>query len=627
MGEAVFAAGSAIYMLIVLLYSAHTYFSDTLTVLIDIYSLVYLAFMIVFSLFRKKRQFTKFSYAAFIVMLLIAAVSFTYLIRIQLSANSILGEAVNVGIAFAIIFPTTAIAVFGFYFIRTRPLKKYARTIGVVLLIAAIVLFFYYEIYGFGYKGVNADDETVLSYYAFKAMQSGHDPYGINIKSILMSNSTSYGFTLTTANKIVGYLDYPILFVLVLAPFYYLAHGSAGEVIYAANSAAYLAFIIVTILSFAAAVSKKRLKSFRMVLPAMVIFILYFVQILSVQYLIMAIALIAMFYSIDKWYAFAVLGLAATLQELLWIPIIFVLAYMAATDGTVRGAKTAIGAAAVFLLINGYFILQNPGIFLSHVIAPVNSYLVPFLLSPVPSLLMLFYPVSMHGLELVFYVSIAIGAVAVYISRNKVIIASMSLLAYFFLYHTLVAYFAFSITMLFFIAVMETDKEPKRAIKKHDKAGLNRNRRIRTGYAALSALAILLIFVVAYSHYSYLHYFGVNVSYEGMTDNGTYAVIGISNNGIEALNASIIEVYSTNSIEENTLGFSVSEPEYITNMSSCDSACMKLNYINYNILELLPKHSYRAKIFLPQNTSSLRCDIYTKYYYYECPAIIINKLS
>ena len=623
-GEAFFAAGSAIYMLVVLLYSSHAYFSDQLSIIIDVYSLTYLAFAMGFSLLRKKKHFVKFSLTALAVTTALAAISLAYMSSIPLIGNSAIGEAVNVGIVFAIIFPTLAISIFGFYFIRIKPLKKYARAIGAILLIAAIVLFFYYQLYGFGYKGVNADDETVLSYYAFRAMQAGNSPYGINIDNVLYHNSTKYGFTLTTENSIVGYLDYPILFVLVLAPFYYLAHGTASSVIYSANSEAYLIFLVLVILSFAAAVSKQRLKNFKSILPAIVIFLLYFVQILSVQYLIMAIAMIALFYSIDKWYAFAIFGIAASLQELLWVPILFALAYIAAKNGIIRGAKAGVGAIAVFAAINGYFIVENPGIFISHVLAPVNGYLLPFLLSPIPSLLMMFYPVSMHGLELIFYISIAMGVVAVYVARNKMLVASMSLFAYYFLYHTLVAYFALSIALLFFIAVIETEKAKPKQIKKQEQPREIQGRRLKIGYAALTVLAIALVTVVIYSHYFYMHDFGVNVSYEGIAANRTYAILGISNGGNRVINVSLLEVYSTNSIEENTFGLSVSQPKYITNMSVCNAKCRELNYMNYNILALLPKRFYNIRILLPSNTSSMRCEIYTKYYYYECPPITIN---
>ncbi|MEM0154958.1 MAG: hypothetical protein QW814_03955, partial [Methanothrix sp.] len=289
-GEACFAIGSAIYMLVLLLYSSHAYFSDSLSAVVDIYSLAYLGFAMGFALLRGKSYFAKFSLFALAVTVLIACASIIYMSPIPLLENSIVGEAVNIGIAFTIIFPTIAIFIFGFYFIRIKPLKKYSIEIGAVLLIVAIVLFFYYQMYGFGYKGVNADDETVLSYYAFMAMQTGHNPYGININDVLSHNSTTYGFTLTTENGIIGYLDYPILFVLVMYPFYYLFHGTAGSVIYSANSLAYLVFLVLAIFSFAAAVNKQRLKNFKMLLPAIIVFILYFVQILSVQYLIMAIA-------------------------------------------------------------------------------------------------------------------------------------------------------------------------------------------------------------------------------------------------------------------------------------------------------------------------------------------------
>ena len=276
-GEAFFAAGSIIYMMVVLLYSSHEYFSDSLSIAIDICSLAYLVFVIGFSLLWGKKYFVKFSLAALAGTAIIAAISLGYMSSIPLVDNLIIGEFLAVAIAIAIIFPATVIAIFGFYFIRTKPLKRYAKGIGAILLIAAIALFFYYQLYGFGYKGVNADDETVLSYFAFRAMQAGQNPYNINIKDVLIHNSTTYGLTPTTENKVVGYLDYPILFVLVLAPFYYLSHGPTSSVIFSTSSSAYLIFLMLAILSFAAVVSKRRLKNFKALLPAIFVFVLYFV--------------------------------------------------------------------------------------------------------------------------------------------------------------------------------------------------------------------------------------------------------------------------------------------------------------------------------------------------------------
>jgi hypothetical protein len=626
-GTLIFTAATVIFLLFMLLYSSNIYFSDTLSILADSLSIMYLVFAILFSLFRDRKSTLRYYIAIFIAQVVVVIISFYYMMSIPLFVTSVLDETFGLGIMLAVSFPTLVISVFGFYLIRSNVIKNYSKQIGTVLLIIAIIFFFYYQIYGFGYKGVGANDETVIAYYAYNAIESGHNPYTINVKNVLENNATTYGFTLRTDNHIVGYLDYPVLFVAIMAPFYYIYHGTAGYIISSGNSLAYLIFLVTSLLVFAALVNRDRLKNFGLILPPMLIFILYFAQMLSVQYLFMVIVLMLIFYSIDKWYAFLFIGIAVSIQELLWIPALLALVYIASTRGIVKGVKNIVGTALIFILINAYFILQSPMLFVRDVFAPVNGMLLPLLLSPGPSLLAMFYPISMHGFEYIFYISIVISIIGVYFARNKLLIASMSLFSYLMLYHAMVAYFAMPAVLMFVIIVMEKPVYGNigtiKTIKRHRKNNV-KDLRNRNALIAISGAIIVLFLLIIYFHASYINNFGIHVSYNGTARNETYAVLRISDESIYTRNVSILEIYSTNAIEENTGGLSVSNTRYITNASYCNQLCMNENYINYNILHLKSKSTNKVLLFIPNGTETLRCIIYTSRYYYECPALTLQ---
>jgi len=626
-GTYIFAASTMIFLAFMFLYSHYIYFSGEISVLADLISISYLAFTILYSLFMDKKGMLKYYVAIFTIMIVLIAFSSFYMTLIPTIVNSVVSEVLDIGIAFSILFPTLVIIMLGFYFIRSNVLKAYSKQVGAILLIIAIIVFFYYEIYGFSYKGVTIDDESAISYYAYKAIESGHNPYAITIRSVLENNSTTYGFTPTTNNHIIDYLDYPAIFVMIMAPFYNIYSGSAGSVLSSGNSLAYLVFLIISLFAFASLINKKTVGNFKILIPTMLVFIMYFVQILSVQYMLMIITLMLVFYSIDKWYAFAFIGIAISMQELLWIPSLLVLVYIASTKGITKGIKNAFGAVLVFILINAYFIIQSPMLFVKDVFAPVNGMLLPLPISIGPSLIAMFYPISMHGFEYIFYISILISVIAVYFARNKLLVASMSLFSYFMLYHTLVAYFAIAATLLFMIIIIDDPvqniKIPKFNIKtraKNKSSDLHK----RNAFIAVFASIFLLFLIIVFSHASYVKNFGVGVSYNGIAKNGTYAMLTIVDNGIYPQNVSILGFYSTNSIVENIEGLSVSNPKYITNISSCNQLCMKNNYLNYNILHLEPKKSYQILLLIPNNTVSLRCVIYTEEYYYECNPILFQ---
>lgn len=626
LGGALFALATAIFMLVMYLYQSNLYFSSGLSVFISVFSIAYLCFAISFSLYKDRGRFWIFGAAMLSLMLSMLAVSYGIFESIPKIGATALGEVFGVAVALAIIFPTMVIAMLGFYFWRQGIASRHSKKIGAILVIVAILLFFYYQIYGFGYKGVNVDDETAIAYYSYNAIANGQDPYAISINGILESNATTYGFTPTMNNQIIGYLDYPILFVLMMAPFYYFAHGSAGAIMSSANAAAYLAFIIIAIVIFAASVEKSKLAGFKALIPTLLVISLFFVQIPSVEYSIMLVLLALVFYSIDKWYAFVFLGVAASVQELLWVPVLLAVVYIFADRGFRAGLKTSLGSAAVFLVINAYFIIQGPMEYIRHVFAPISGALVPFLLSPFPYLINSYYPVSINGLEYLFYISIVLGAVAVYATRNKLMIGAMSIMAYFFLYHSLITYAALGGVMIFMALAIDAGnrnwhKKKARRIRKYKAKRAFLSRKMMPGLIAIAMAVFAMAAVALYFHSAYSANFGISATYNGIKNN-TYAIVEIKDNGTVASNVSVLVSYSGNGIIENTEGFSASEPAIITNDSDCVGECMAENYINYNILHLHGGKTYSVAVLIPPNATEMRCLLYTDDYFYECPRLM-----
>ncbi|MCL5404225.1 MAG: hypothetical protein M1125_00075 [Candidatus Marsarchaeota archaeon] len=602
------------------------YISGTLSYVADLVMVTYLAYVIAYALFVKSKRFC---YAG-AGMLVLQAALFVWLVEIigsYMDLGSVTQVAFGMAVNYTIAVPTLVFLIFAFYALRIKPFGRASKYLAAIAIIAALGLFLYYQLYGFGLKGIDADDEMALSYYAFKALLVHANPYNVNIANVLVTNSSRYGFTLLTNNSVVGRFDYPALYLLSAIPFYIALHGTPGSIITYGNTAAYVVFMFMAIFAFAYAISKDNLKRIAYIAPAIALYVMVFLQIASTQYLLMLALLIIMLLEIDSKYVWVWMGLAASLQEILWVPIVLAVAYIYSRHGAKHTAKMVGAAVLLFLAINAYFIAQSPSTYIGAVFKPVNGALLPYYLSPFPQLLQRFYPISIGGMEFIFYFSVIISALVVMYMSSRLFIVVMSIFSYYMLYHALIAYYSVFITIIPLVLLM-----PAMALRKNyfraliAKLGISQS----LGFGIMLVAFVAILFGgISYYHNAYESNFGISITNQTLVihNYSGYDMLNLKNVGPKTQNVSILAFYFYKEHGQATEGLNIGNNTTITNMSSCNAQCQERNPINYNILHLNGT-SYMVKLKLPYYNSStglsLRCFIYKEDYVYECRSITIG---
>ncbi|MCL4371861.1 hypothetical protein M1373_00905 [Candidatus Marsarchaeota archaeon] len=620
----IFVAVSIILLFFLVLYYDFIYLSGTLSYIADALMLLYIFYMLVFA-FCSDSRLAEYAGAGVIAAFAALCTAFIMILAGFHDLIFIREVASFEIVLYTIMLPTIVILLFGFYMIRKKPLGDASKYLAAIMIVIALVVFFSYQLYAFKLGKINSDDEMALAYYAFKALAAHTNIYSINISGILATNYTSYGFTLLTNNSVVGRFDYPALFMLVEAPFYAVFSGTARAIMENANTVSYLVFMLVAAFAFCYTVPKERLDRLWYLAPAILLFISFFIQIASPQYFLMLALLIIMLLEIDSKYVWVWMGLAASLQEILWVPIVLAVAYIYSRHGAKHTAKMVGAAVLLFLAINAYFIAQSPSTYIGAVFKPVNGALLPYYLSPFPQLLQRFYPISIGGMSVLFYIAILISILVVLYSRNLIAILAMSAVCYFVLYHALVVYYAMFIAIIPLALIIDKSM-PVAARAKRTAMPLRRHR--AAFYFALGlCIAGIALAVIAY-HAAYESNFGISAKVYGITmhNGSTYALLNISNEGPKVQNVSILAFYFYNGSSMNIEGLSVSNLSTITNMSSCNAQCQERNPINYNILHLNGT-GYRVKLAIPVyagNRTSVSCFIYKEGYAYECRNIFLG---
>lgn len=194
-------------------------------------------------------------------------------------------------------------------------------------------------------------DETAYEYYASALLLNGTNPYAANMVPAL----SRFG-TLPTVLKngtIESYYNYPALSLIPGA-----VAASLGE----ANTFNLFIFLLVLINVIAAfCVYYKSGFNYLLLLPLAVwIFATYILVAAITAYL--AVLFLIFAYILRKYtLAYAILlGLSISTQQLAWIALPFFLILTLKESGRGKFGRVLLVSIAVFLLINGYFIVRSP---------------------------------------------------------------------------------------------------------------------------------------------------------------------------------------------------------------------------------------------------------------------------
>jgi len=306
-------------------------------------------------------------------------------------------------------------------------------------------------------------------------------------------------------------MDYPALFLLSFVPFYFASPPGLQGLGTVDLPLQATAFAFLLLLVFGLVIRKEDLLRPRYLLLAAFVFPIAYMSSIT-TYLMLALVLLA-YAKIDSRYAWIPLGLCLAIQEELWLPVVFLLAYSINRHGFRKGAYNVIGAAGVFLAINAYFIALGPVTYFGAVFSPLSKLLMPFEPSPFTALMLRSYPITLSTYSLLFELAAAMLVVVFLYVNKKELVPVFSLIVLLTLTHILQSYYAL---FLFFMMFAACTKEKGTAA---GAVGKILRKRKWVFCSLVLALAACMAFVALASHAAYARDFGMGLANQSLTQN------------------------------------------------------------------------------------------------------------
>lgn len=417
--------------------------------------------------------------------------------------------------------------------------NKWIRALLILCLLAIIFTAYYTNLIQY-----SADDETILGYYAAYDVVSGINPYTAPIPQILYAHVNTSQLTIRLNNTAVDTIDYPALYFLVQVPFYLAFNQGYTNINGLFMHAQIFVYFIVLLLVMSLIIRKD--KPFSANFAAYVLIGMLLSALTSMVVLLMLSTVLMLYTDIGKKYGFLFIGIAASMQEQLWPFCMLFLLYYLNNYGLREGARIAAGAVAVFLIINGYFILSSPSAFISTIISTTGN-IIPNGYSGLGSLLAYSYPIQMPDYQYLFLLALGFAAIATLYINRKVMIPLFSMIPFFFLNHAIAIYFVFPVLLFVLVHRIQYREEGAGKFRLSLAKPLYRDMAIGA-VAAIILFGIALIQVShaistsqfnvqitnqsAYVSYNAIHY-RATISYSGSGNGTVYLLMEGKQRGVD----------------------------------------------------------------------------------------------
>ncbi len=633
--KALFVIATFIFVVEIAGLSTYGVISRLMLALELLLSLLFIAYAICYLLyFGKKRPFGflepyfKPLFAAIVAVFIVQVIYVAFVI----GANfySISDEPTLILAELPVLLPPILLIFFARYLgtLRIPPNKRRtANMLSYILVAGAIAFVVFIYLSGIFGTTVSLDDEEFISIAAAHALVLGQNPYSISFTNPLYNYSItknfSAGLTYTTNNLFEAGVDYPALSFLIFAPFAALSSMGLALSNWGVNTLnVILTLLVIFVIAFVV-----KPDALRRPPVAILIFLLAFFAVYAtlIDFAMLAVALLA-FYFIDNKYLWILLGIAASMQEQLWLVVILMLIYSFREHGMRRGSFNLAGTVLIFLLINGYFIAANPPAFLGQVFAPVSGYILPGPSAPIGFSVLAIYNTLLSS-ESILFVSAALISIILFTwLRDRRLIFLLALLPLMSLYHAILPYYTF-----FLLAVIVT-------LYIKDTPRSKDSRRLPSALSsgiALSCIAVLMLVtgLLMISSHSAFEKIGASVSGQSLLPPSLHstlynATLGYSSNALGQLALQEVVMYAHHAVPVayGTQGERILiEPYY--NFSS-----EGLSYeVNPNRIPLTGQAgSVNISVEIPSNSTTrvglAECVIYGGPFYYICPAATAGRL-
>ncbi|HUC38801.1 MAG TPA: hypothetical protein VL944_01590 [Candidatus Acidoferrum sp.] len=624
-----FVIAAFVFTIQMSLTSLFSILSQTVAAITAISSIAFIAYSILFIIDYKPGKKTN-RYGNLLTLLFVAVLALAFLDSLfsiaWLHADlfSILSIPFLMAESVVILLPPLLFIFFGFSLMAKKAPKAYQKKImifaGILIAAGAIILIVFFFTNFFGVIPLRLTDEEITTLNAAQSFLAGHNPYAISFKQQLynyfeLQISEHTVFTFNTNNTFESGLDYPALSFIFSAPFAALFQTgiSSGSYQGAALDLGVSAAILILLFG-------KMMKYDGKGPPVVVLvaFLLIFTDFASfLNFLMMALLLYA-FYKTDCKYLWVVLGLAASLQEEMWIPVILLLLYSFRNYGIRKGAYNLMGTAVVFLIINSYFIAANPHAYITNVLVAVNGYILPNSSAPFGYIVLSVYHVLLSSQNVLFYASAAVLALLFFLMNEKRLIFIFSLIPFMFLFHAIPPYYAFFVMALVLSLYVNDSERKKKPLQ------ISRTQT----YAIMLLIALIIAAAVGYTIQSHNRYDSVKVNVYGASlitqpGNYTYYNASLDDSGpIRELTLTQYLVYYGGS----TPVFLGPAGDHILVYPYENISNMSMGYLTNPNRILLNQSASSTEISVRMKSGSnltvyrAECVLYNESFYYICPS-------
>lgn len=421
---------------------------------------------------------------------------------------------------FLMLVPLFALAIIGVHLITGRRSDRRMYAGIFMLAVMALVLCVYF-LSGMVFTGYRIGDENYLAVLSLNATIHGLNPYALSFERQLYDAASSdriLANTITTNNSIIDRFDYPALFFLAQAPFYLVSGLGIEEVSGMGSLLQVTAFMFIAILCIVLCIDRKDL--LRPKYPLIIFAVLGLFSINSFVNILMIALMVVAYRFLDSRHVWLALGLAAAMQEEMWLPCLLMIAYIFNNHGTRRGLRVLGGTAVVFLAINAYFMLPDPAAFAKAVFLPASSNILPNGPAFFSSFLLTNYGMLLGSFSTVTALVSLLLLIAFLHFNRKEMIFMFSAIPWMFFGHALTAYYA----MFFFLFVVSLYIKTR---EREGRIAAYARKHAAAGYAVAGAFAAViayLVFVVCSSHAAYAEGFQASIADQSLSMQGNLSV-------------------------------------------------------------------------------------------------------
>lgn len=461
--------------------------------------------------------------------------------------------------------------------------KKYNKKLYYVMLAAAIAIVLVMLASKITLKGIIPNDEVFLGYKAAGVLISGKNPYTASFVQQLESNILSGNVSSSTAtmeNTIDGKTSYPPLYILSFVPYYLMNNWVRGLSQYIILEIAAFTALLLLVIAWCIGLNRHG----KLVYGFAIIFAFFVSHILSTVLILLLAVLIIAYVKLDKWYAGIMLGIAASMQQLSWVLVLFLMLW-SFRESKKTGFRNLSYAMLTFMAINIYFIALGPYSYFGAVFFPVSGRLFPNSASQL-GFLLAEYGIRASSFSAIFYISMAVSAMLFIYVDVKELAGLFAMLPFALLGFGQASYYLFFLA--FAIAGLYAFK----------KRGARKPVPFRNALPYAMAIAVILVASLAYaSHVSYEHNVGLHAFEYNTTVSGNHTVYNAS--------------FSTKGNVHTLYVFFVVYSGY-TGVSSYGPAS---NFTTINV----NNGSASMSVKIPEGNSAYTCVIYNANYLYICP--------